>query len=230
MSGVGMRANLNDKHLELLNEFHATFPPRQKNSAAASIFLGLLLVCSAALAKQSDRDKPMNVDARSGNLFMTANSKTTISGDVKIVQGTLKITGSRADLYSGADGSNIVRAVIFGTPAHIQQLDDNGNLMTGDASKLDYDNVKGIAVLTGNAVVKQQGRGEAHGDKLTYNTTTSQMTGESQGDNRLHMVFQPKKKTPSAAAVKPSQSTSEPAPASSASTAPAPAASTSEQP
>lgn len=31
MSGVGMRANLNDKHLELLNDFHATFPPRQKN-------------------------------------------------------------------------------------------------------------------------------------------------------------------------------------------------------
>lgn len=31
MSGVGMRANLNDKHLELLDDFHATFPPRQKN-------------------------------------------------------------------------------------------------------------------------------------------------------------------------------------------------------
>ena len=30
MSGVGMRANLNDKHLELLNDFHATFPPRQR--------------------------------------------------------------------------------------------------------------------------------------------------------------------------------------------------------
>ena len=30
MSGVGMRANLNDKHLELLDDFHATFPPRQR--------------------------------------------------------------------------------------------------------------------------------------------------------------------------------------------------------
>lgn len=30
MSGVGMRANLNDKHLELLNDVRATFPPRQR--------------------------------------------------------------------------------------------------------------------------------------------------------------------------------------------------------
>lgn len=28
ISGVGMRANLNDKHLELLDDVHATFPPR----------------------------------------------------------------------------------------------------------------------------------------------------------------------------------------------------------
>jgi lipopolysaccharide export system protein LptC len=29
ISGIGMRANLNDKHLELLDDVHATFPPRQ---------------------------------------------------------------------------------------------------------------------------------------------------------------------------------------------------------
>ncbi len=30
ISGIGMRANLNDKHLELLDEVHATFPPRKR--------------------------------------------------------------------------------------------------------------------------------------------------------------------------------------------------------
>ncbi len=29
INGIGMRANLNDKHLELLDDVHATFPPRQ---------------------------------------------------------------------------------------------------------------------------------------------------------------------------------------------------------
>ncbi|HWX66821.1 MAG TPA: LPS export ABC transporter periplasmic protein LptC [Rhodanobacter sp.] len=30
ISGIGMRANLNDKHLELLDDVHATFPPHQR--------------------------------------------------------------------------------------------------------------------------------------------------------------------------------------------------------
>ncbi|HEX5305725.1 MAG TPA: LPS export ABC transporter periplasmic protein LptC [Dyella sp.] len=30
ISGVGMRANLTEKHLELLDDVHATFPPRQR--------------------------------------------------------------------------------------------------------------------------------------------------------------------------------------------------------
>lgn len=33
IGGVGMRADLNDKHLELLNDVHATFPPRQGKSS-----------------------------------------------------------------------------------------------------------------------------------------------------------------------------------------------------
>ena len=104
------------------------------------------------------------------------------------------------------------RVVLTGSPAHIEQLDDSGNQMLGDAATIDYDNIKGIAVLTGNASVKQHGRGEAHGDKLTYDTATSQMTGESGGTGTVHMVFQPKKKAP--------------APATSTPAAPAPAAST----
>jgi lipopolysaccharide export system protein LptC len=32
MSGVGMRANLNDNHLELLDDSHGTFPPRKRKS------------------------------------------------------------------------------------------------------------------------------------------------------------------------------------------------------
>ena len=32
MSGIGMRANLNDNHLELLDNVHATFPPRKHKS------------------------------------------------------------------------------------------------------------------------------------------------------------------------------------------------------
>jgi lipopolysaccharide export system protein LptA len=77
-------------------------------------------------------------------------------------------------------------------------------------------------VLHGNASITQKGRGEAHGDKLTYNTETSEMTGESGGDGMVHMTFKPKPVEAAAPA-----GASAPAPAT---TAPASPAATQEQP
>lgn len=175
-----------------------------------------LLVLQPALARKDDRQKPMNVEhADSFDGFSAPNSITTLHGHVVISQGTMKVSGDLGKVYFDAD-QNVSRIEITGQPAHIQQLDDSGNLMTGDAGRLDYDNDKGIAVLIGNAVVKQQGRGEAHGDKLTYNTQTSQMSGESGGDGQVHMTFLPKPKTAAAApAAAPAPTQSTPAPASS---------------
>ena len=160
----------------------------------------------------------MNVEhADSFEGFNAPNSITTLHGHVVLSQGTLKITGDLAKIHFDAD-QNVSRIEITGKPAHIQQLDDSGNLMTGDSAKLDYDNNHGIAVLAGNAVVKQHGRGEAHGDTLTYNTETSQMSGSSGSDGMVHMTFLPKPR---------SESTQTPAPESkpaAASTAMPPAA------
>jgi lipopolysaccharide export system protein LptA len=172
------------------------------------------LVLQPALAKKDDRSKPMNVEhADSFSGTSAANSITTLTGHVVITQGTLKVTGDLAKIYFDAD-QNISRIVITGQPAHIQQLDDSGNLMTGDAQTLDYDNIKGIAVLRTQAVVHQKGRGEAHGDKLTYNTQTAEMTGESNGSSGVRMTFLPKvKAAPAGQSNPPSPAQSAPAPA-----------------
>ena len=159
--------------------------------AVAIAVLGGALAIQPAQAKQSDRQQEMQVTAKHFDGFSAPNSVTTLSSNVVISQGTLKASGAQARVYFDAN-SEISRVVITGSPAHIQQLDDSNNLMLGDAAKLDYDNIKGIAVLHGNASIKQKGRGEAHGDKLTYNTVTSQMTGESAGDGMVHMTFKPK--------------------------------------
>jgi lipopolysaccharide export system protein LptA len=174
-----------------------------------------LLALSPALlvAKQSDRQQPMDFAAKHTDAYNAPNTITTLQGSVKITQGTLLLTGDTARIHLDAD-SQISRVVVTGTPAHIQQLDDNGNLMTGNAAQLDYDNIHGIAVLTGQAAVKQQGRGEFHGDKLTYNTESSQITGDSGGDGLVHGVFLPKAKpaaTP-AAASRPAAASSSPTP------------------
>lgn len=177
-------------------------------SALAVAALGWLAM-QPALAKTSDRQQPMQVTAKHFDGFQKPNSVSTLTGQVVITQGSLKATGSEAKVYFDAD-SQISRVVITGAPAHLQQLDDNNNLVLGDAAKLDYDNLKGIAVLSGHASINQKGRGEAHGDKLTYNTQTSQMTGESAGDSLVHMIFQPTSK-PAAKPASPAQSTPAPA-------------------
>ncbi len=171
-----------------------------------------LFATQSALAKKSDRQQEMQVAAKNFDGFQKPGSISTLTGNVVITQGTLKATGAQAKVYFDAD-SQISRVVITGSPAHLQQLDENNNLVLGDAATLNYDNLKGIAVLQGNASITQQGRGDAHGDKLTYNTETSQMTGESAGDGMVHMTFKAKPKPATAAEAKPATPALAPAPA-----------------
>ncbi|WP_267225042.1 lipopolysaccharide transport periplasmic protein LptA [Dyella silvae] len=184
----------------------ATAPTRRANTSpklsVGLLALGLLALLPAlAFAKKSDREQPMNYDAKYTEAFNAPNTISTLKGNVKVTQGTMVLTGDVAKIYLDAD-QQIARVVVTGNPAHIQQLDEANNLVQGDAQTLDYDNLNGIAVLTTNAVVRQQGRGEFHGDKLTYNTDTSLITGESGGEGMVHGVILPKPK-PGAAPVKP---------------------------
>lgn len=163
----------------------------------------------------------MDLHATSTDGFNLPNTTTTLTGNVVAVQGTLKMTGAKALLTIDGDTqiSHIHVTSDKGKLAHIEQIDDAGNLMTGDADTLDYDNINGIAVLTGHAVVHQQGRGESHGDKLTYNTQTQQMTGTSGSDGQVHMVILPKPQPAGAKPAAPANAPKTAAPAS-ASTAP----------
>ncbi|RDS79041.1 lipopolysaccharide transport periplasmic protein LptA [Dyella monticola] len=136
----------------------------------------ILMVPWVTCAKTGDRNQPMHTSQDSVTGFDTPNSITTITGHVVVTQGSMKATGEYAQIYMDAN-TQVARIVMHGHPAHIEQLDDNNHLMTGEAPALDYDNINGIAVLTPNAVVTQQGMGDAHADKLTYNTNTAYFTG-----------------------------------------------------
>jgi lipopolysaccharide export system protein LptA len=175
------------------------------------------------MARQDDRQKPMDLHATSTDGFNLPNTITTLTGNVIATQGTLKMTGAKG-LVSIDGNTQISHIHVIAAPgklAHIEQIDDAGNLMTGDADMLDYDNINGIAILTGHAVVHQQGRGESHGDKLVYNTQTQQMTGTSGSDGQVHMVILPKPQPPGAKPAVPASAAKAAVPAA-ASTAPSP--------
>jgi lipopolysaccharide export system protein LptA len=146
-----------------------------------------LFVLSPAMAKKSDRTQTMQLKQDSFSGSYLPNSITTLTGHVLVTQGSTKLSGDLAKVYMGAD-QQMDRLVMTGKPAHIEEQNDNDQWMSGDAAQLDYDNVTGIAVLTGQATVRQHGQSDMHADKLTYNTQTYQVTGE--GNTRI--TLQPK--------------------------------------
>ncbi|WP_233840088.1 LptA/OstA family protein [Dyella sp. 2HG41-7] len=182
---------------------------RYGNGPLLGLCAALLLLPLAAHAKTGDRNQPMNTSQASVNGFNAPNTITTLTGNVVVTQGTMKAKGAVAQLYLDKD-SQVARIVMKGSPAHIEQLDDNNHLMTGEAPTLDYDNINGIAVLQPDAVVTQQGMGDAHADKLTYNTNTSYFTGTG----NISMTYLPKQKQEGA----PAPATSAPASTASAAT------------
>lgn len=156
----------------------------------AALGLGLASAFGIASAKQSDRSQPVQASAKSADATATPNGVSHLKGDVVITQGTLKITSDDATIHF--DGQSQVKRVVLTGKAHIQQMDDHGNLMSGDAERIDYDIPKGVAILEGHpARVKQAGRADISAEKLVYDTRTSQMSGNSQGDQRVHLTFKP---------------------------------------
>jgi lipopolysaccharide export system protein LptA len=143
------------------------------------------------LAKSSDRSQPLQVDGSSTSVFQGPNSKSIVRGQVKIVQGTILITGDTAELYSGSD-SRIARVVVMGKRAHVEQQNDKGELLKADADRIDYDLTTGRAVLTGSAQVIKAGSMTITAPKVIYNTDDSACQAEGNEREDVHVTLLPK--------------------------------------
>lgn len=158
----------------------------------AVVFTALFGMCSVAHALTSDRSQVINVNANH-SLMSQDNEKAVLSGHVRIDQGSLHADGDNG--IGHFDQNNALqRMVLTGAPAHFQQKLDNGSMVHGSAASIDYIVSENTVILTGNATVVQQGRGEFHGAKLTYNTDSGQIVGDGGTGGQVHMVFQPKPK------------------------------------
>jgi lipopolysaccharide export system protein LptA len=188
-----------------------------QNSAALIAMLAAGLVPLAAHALTSDKQQNMLINADYSKIVQNKDNNapgvTYLTGNVTMDQGTTKARGDEATLYQhpgdakdaqGRDISgDIARVIMIGKKkqAHLEQQQDAGGLFTAVSDKIDYNADTSIAVLTGNVVVVQPGRGQFKGATMTYNTNTGEMESgdrESSGQ-RVQMVIEPKNKTPAAA-------------------------------
>lgn len=152
---------------------------------------GLALAAGAALAKSSDRNQPMNIEAGQQQGTLDGNSVNVLSGGVTITQGTLDIRSNRAEIHQR--NGEVRRAVLTGAPVVLKQTLDDGSPMTARASKVDYDMQTEIVTFTGNVSIEQP-RGTMTGQRVVYNMQSGRVDSGGEGGGRVKMTIQPKAK------------------------------------
>jgi len=153
-----------------------------------------MLVCLiplAVMAKSSDRTAQIKTSSTSTSVNAEANATSVLTGNVRIVQGTLLATGDRAVIYSGTD-SQVSRVVLAGARAHLEQRDDLGQLMEADALRIDYDLTTGQAVLTGQASARKESMGTAAAPTIIYNVDTGTFSAEGSDADPVKMMLYPR--------------------------------------
>ncbi|TWT19115.1 lipopolysaccharide transport periplasmic protein LptA [Luteimonas marina] len=164
-----------------------------RHAAKLVLAIAALACAGTALAKSSDRNQTMKVDADRSDCTVTDSGPCVLTGNVHIVQGSLVIEAARADIRQG-DG-DIQSAKLTGSPVRLKQDMDNGGTMNATAAQVDYDLQQDTVVFTGKAVVQQPGQGSISGERIVYNMRTGQVQGGGNG-GRVSLQFEPRNKAP----------------------------------
>lgn len=168
--------------------------------AELTLLLVPLLFASAAHARSSDRQQPMDLEANHQRCDISADGECVFTGDVRIRQGTLDIAATRAVINRAAGDPS--RAVLTGGPVVLRQQMDDGTPMTARAATVDYDLRNETVVFSGNVVIEQP-RGTMTGERVTYNLATGQVNSGSEsgnGSGRVRMRIMPNNAAPAGAA------------------------------
>jgi lipopolysaccharide export system protein LptA len=132
-------------------------------------------------------------EARVNGGLNFANSKWTISGDVRIKAQGGSLRSDKA-IVSFADNL-ISRATITGAPAQFEQVRDDGTTARGRANTIDYETASGSVSFTTDAWLSY-GRNEITSQKLVYNIRSQSVQGQantSTEGGRMRIVIQPDK-------------------------------------
>ena len=159
-------------------------------AVATALFVALALIFAPdALARSSDRNKPMDIAADQQTGSLDESTPTVLSGNVSITQGTLNVGAARAVITSR--GGAISRVVLTGGPARLKQQLDDGTPMSAAASNIDYNLGTEVVTFTGTVVI-QQPRGTLSGARVVYNMRTGNVSSGNDGKGQVKMRIMPK--------------------------------------
>lgn len=150
-----------------------------------------LLLCWTAGVLAQQQPLPIHIESNNADLSQQ-QGVSTYTGDVVLTRGGLTLRGHRLVITRINDRGNI-KAVLDGSPATLdKQPDREGNdVVTGNASKIEYTNNNSTILLRGDAVVRRGGD-EIHGQTIRHNLDSERTQAERGSDERVRITIQPK--------------------------------------
>lgn len=154
--------------------------------------IALLSTSNIAMARQSDRSQPINVNADSSEFDEKAGVQS-LQGNVQITQGTLQIN---ADFIAITLENNALSKIEGrGSPIRFEQENEAGELMQGQAREIIYNAVDGTLILVGDASLSQP-RQSLTSERITFNGQTQKVSADggersSGGGGRVSIQIQP---------------------------------------
>ena len=160
-------------------------PNRKLPTCALALLVAL---AGAAVAKTSDRNQPMDIEADRSDCGLGDSASCTLIGNVAIAQGSMRVSAARAVIHQA--GGNPNRAVLSGGATLRQQLDD-GTTINARAANVDYDMRSEVVTFSGDVTINQA-RGTLNGERVVYNMRTGQVQSGGEGSGRVKMRILPK--------------------------------------
>ncbi len=160
---------------------------------AATVLALALLAAGTAVARTSDRNQPMDIEAARSDCGLGENATCTFSGQATITQGSLRIAAEKAVVTQVAGKPSRAQ---FSGGVQLQQDMDDGDHIDARSNSVDYDMRNEVIVFTGNVSIAQR-RGSLSGERVVYNLKTGQLeSGGGTGGGRVKMRILPKQAQP----------------------------------
>ena len=154
------------------------------------LMLTLCLLPSIGWSLSTDRNQPMSIEADRAELN-DADGISVYSGNVKVIQGTLVLTGETMTVHN--KGDEVDKVIMDGKPATYRQRPDNKDEdVRAKALRMEYYTNPEYIILLQQAEVEQEGD-TLRSERIEYDVTKDKVNaGTDKPNDRVRIVIQPK--------------------------------------